>query len=97
MGIDCKKLRNDTGSSNSFIILMALSNVKEPLNTIQRDKYTKSPTLKDALEHRLKHEDYVECIDTKNKSLYAIAKRKKVAEMLDCFSICLFIKILQLS
>ena len=72
MGIYSKKLRNDRGSSatNSFILLMALSESKEPLNTTQISElisfhskgqiYKISATLKDALEHRLKREGYVE-------------------------------------
>ena len=71
--------------SNSFIILMALSDVKEPLNTTQISElialhtkgqiYKISATLKDALEHRLKREGYVEGIDEKNKSLYSITPK----------------------
>jgi hypothetical protein len=71
--------------SNSFIILMALSDVKEPLNTTQISEliafhtkgqiYKISATLKDALEHRLKREGYVEGIDMKNKSLYSITPK----------------------
>ena len=82
---------------------MALSDVKEPLNTTQISElialhtkgqiYKISATLKDALEHRLKREGYVEGIDEKNKSLYSITpKGKKVAEWLDCF-LSLFIKL----
>ena len=71
--------------SNSFIILMTLSDVKEPLNTTQISEliafhtkgqiYKISATLKDALEHRLKREGYVEGIDMKNKSLYSITPK----------------------
>jgi hypothetical protein len=71
--------------SNSFIILMALSDVKEPLNTTQISEliafhtkgqiYKISATLKDALEHRLKREGYVDGIDIKNKSLYSITPK----------------------
>src|SRR6478609_4073439 len=76
--------------SNSFIILMALEESNgEALNTTQiseiiavRTKgqlYKVSATLKDALEHRLKREGYVESIELKNKSLYSItAKGKKL-------------------
>jgi hypothetical protein len=76
--------------SNSFIILMALEESNdEALNTTQiseiiavRTKgqlYKVSATLKDALEHRLKREGYVESIELKNKSLYRItAKGKKL-------------------
>jgi predicted transcriptional regulator len=74
--------------SNSFIILMALEESKgEPLNTTQiseiiaiRTKgqiYKISATLKDALEHRLKREGYVEDIEVKNKSLYTITEKGK--------------------
>jgi hypothetical protein len=47
--------------------------------------YKISATLKDALEHRLKREGYVEGIEMKNGSLNYNSKRKKVAERLDCF------------
>jgi predicted transcriptional regulator len=74
--------------SNSFIILMALEeNNGEPLNTTQiseliavRTKgqvYKISATLKDALEHRLKREGYVESTEIKNKSLYSITPKGK--------------------
>jgi len=74
--------------SNSFIILMALEeNNGEPLNTTQiseiiavRTKgqiYRISATLKDALEHRLKREGYVESTEIKNKSLYKITPKGK--------------------
>lgn len=74
--------------SNSFIILMALEESNgEPLNTTQiseiiavRTKgqiYKISATLKDALEHRLKREGYVEGIEVKNKSLYTITEKGK--------------------
>jgi DNA-binding PadR family transcriptional regulator len=71
--------------SNSFIILMVLSDVKEPLNTTQISElisfhsrgqiYKISATLKDALEHRLKREGYVEGFDEKNRSLYSITPK----------------------
>ena len=71
--------------SNTFIILMALSDVKEPLNTTQISEliafhtkgqiYKISATLKDALEYRLKREGYVDGIDIKNKSLYSITPK----------------------
>ncbi len=75
--------------SNSFIILMALDENEDPLNTTQiseiiamRTKgqiYRISATLKDSLEHRLKREGYVESIELKNKSMYTItAKGKKL-------------------
>lgn len=74
--------------SNSFIILIALEeNNGEPLSTTQiseliavRTKgqiYRISATLKDALEHRLKREGYVESIELKNKSLYTITPKGK--------------------
>ena len=74
--------------SNSFIILMALEeNKNEPINTTQiseiiavRTKgqvYKISATLKDAVEHRLKREGYVESIELKNKSLYSITPKGK--------------------
>ncbi len=74
--------------SNSFIILMALEESNgEPLNTTQiseiiavRTKgqiYKISATLKDALEHRLKREGYVEGIEVKNKILYTITPKGK--------------------
>lgn len=74
--------------SNSFIILMALEECKnEPLNTTQNSEiiamrtkgqlYKVSATLKDALEHRLKREGYVESIELKNKSLYTITSKGK--------------------
>ena len=71
--------------SNSFILLMTLSEAKEPLNTTQISElisfhskgqiYKISATLKDALEHRLKREGYVEGIDEKNRSLYSITPK----------------------
>jgi DNA-binding PadR family transcriptional regulator len=73
---------NGAQLSNSFIILMALSESKEPLNTTQVSQiialntggqvYKISATLKDSLEHRLKREGYVVSIDLPNKSLYSI-------------------------
>ena len=56
---------------------MALSDGKEPLTTqiseliachTKEQIYEISATLKDALEHRLKREGYVEGIEMKNKS-----------------------------
>lgn len=72
--------------SNSFIILLALEeNNGNPLSTTQiseiiasRTKgqiYRISATLKDAIEHRLKREGYVESIEGKNKSLYTITEK----------------------
>jgi hypothetical protein len=73
--------------SNSFIILMALNESKEPLNTTQISQirvlntggqiYKISATLKDSLEHRLKREGYVESTDLPNKSLYSITPKGK--------------------
>jgi DNA-binding PadR family transcriptional regulator len=73
--------------SNSFIILMALNESKEPLNTTQISQiialntgakiYKISATLKDSLEHRLKREGYVEGTDLPNKSLYSITPKGK--------------------
>ena len=73
--------------SNSFIILMALDENEEPLNTTQiseiiavRTKgqlYKVSATLNDALEHRLKREGYVKSIELKNKSMYSITPKGK--------------------
>ena len=73
--------------SNSFIILMALNESKEPLNTTQISQiialdtggqiYKISATLKDSLEHRLKREGYVESIDLDKKSLYSITPKGK--------------------
>ena len=58
---------------------MALSAVKEPLNTTQIHTkgqiYEISATLKAALEHRLKCEGYFEGNDMKNMSLYSITPR----------------------
>ncbi len=72
--------------SNSFIILLALEeNNGEPLNTTQISEiiaartrgqiYKISATLKDALEHRLKREGYVESVELKNKNLYTITEK----------------------
>jgi DNA-binding PadR family transcriptional regulator len=73
--------------SNSFTILMALSESKELLNTTQISQkislntggqiYRISATLKDSLEHRLKREGYVESTDLPNKSLYSITPKGK--------------------
>jgi len=73
--------------SNSFIILMALNESKEPLNTTQISQiialntggqiYKISATLKDSLEHRLKREGYVESTALPNKSLYSITPKGK--------------------
>jgi siroheme synthase (precorrin-2 oxidase/ferrochelatase) len=73
--------------SNSLIILMALSESKDPLNTTQISQiialntkgqiYKISATLKDSLEHRLKREGYVEGVNLPNKSLYSITPKGK--------------------
>jgi predicted Zn-ribbon and HTH transcriptional regulator len=65
--------------SNSFVLLMVLSEAKEPLTTTQiseliskRSKdeiYRISATLRDSLEHRLKRESYVEGIEVNSKGL----------------------------
>jgi hypothetical protein len=86
--------------SNSFIILTALNRVNKALNTIQISEiivlhtkgriYKISATLKDSLEHGLKHEGYVEGLVVPAQkalrkpvkmSLYLITpKSKKVLE-----------------
>ena len=73
--------------SNSLIILMALSESKDPLNTTQISQiialntkgqiYKISATLKDSLEHRLKREGYVEGVNLSTKSLYSITPKGK--------------------
>jgi hypothetical protein len=89
--------------SNSFIILMALDESKEPLNTTQISQiialntggqiYKISATLKDSLEHRLKREGYVESTDLTNKSLFNFTKSKKAIKGMDCISFSLLIKL----
>jgi predicted transcriptional regulator len=78
--------------SNSFIILMALNESKEPISTSDISRmialysgghiYKFASTLKDSLEHRLKREGYVQGVDINdNKSLYSITpKGKKLLE-----------------
>jgi hypothetical protein len=71
--------------ANSFILLMVLSNAREPSSTTQISEiiskksrgeiFKLSSTLKDSLEHRLKRDGYVEGIDMKNKSLYSITPK----------------------
>jgi predicted transcriptional regulator len=71
--------------SNSFIILLALSEANEPLTTTQISEiitkqssgniYKISSTLKDSLEHRLKREGYVQGVDNERKSLYSITPK----------------------
>jgi DNA-binding PadR family transcriptional regulator len=71
--------------SNSFIILLALSEANEPLTTTQISEiitkqssgniYKISSTLKDSLEHRLKREGYVQGADNERKSLYSITPK----------------------
>ena len=73
--------------SNSFIILMALDDAKEPLSSAEISKvialysgghiYKLASTLKDSLESRLKREGYVEGADLNNKSLYSITPKGK--------------------
>jgi DNA-binding PadR family transcriptional regulator len=63
--------------SNSFIILMALYDSENPLNSTEISEiislktsgkiYKVSAALKDSLEHRLKREGYVESIDIPTK------------------------------
>ena len=77
--------------SNSFIILMVLNELKEPISTTDISRrislnsggqiYKLASTLKDSLEHRLRREGYVEGADLNNKSLYSITpKGKKLLE-----------------
>ena len=71
--------------SNSFVILMALTEAEQPLTTTQiseiisrRSKgliYKNPATLKDALEKRLKREGYVNGMVTANKILYSITSK----------------------
>lgn len=71
--------------SNSFIILLALSEANEPLTTTQISEiitkqssgniYKISSTLKDSLEHRLKREGYVQGVDSERKSRYSITPK----------------------
>jgi hypothetical protein len=78
---------NGAQLSNSFIILLALNDSNEPLNTTQISEiialgsrgqiYKISATLKDSLEHRLKREGYVKGVDLPNKSLYSITPKGK--------------------
>jgi predicted transcriptional regulator len=74
--------------SNSFIILMALNESKEPVSTTEISRtialysgghiYKFASTLKDSLEQRLKREGYVQGVDINdNKSLYAITPKGK--------------------
>ncbi len=71
--------------SNSFIVLLALSEANEPLTTTQISEiitkqsngniYKISSTLKDSLEHRLKREGYVQGVDNERKSRYSITPK----------------------
>ena len=73
--------------SNSFVILMALaeSEQQQPLTTTQISEiiskrsegriYKNPATLKDALEKRLKREEYVHGIIIANKILYSITPK----------------------
>ena len=73
--------------SNSFIILMALSDVKEPLNTTQISElialhtkgqiYKISATLKDALEHRLKREGSLRVLMRKTRACIPLLPREE--------------------
>ena len=73
--------------SNSFIILIALSESKRPLTTthvseiISRKSkghiYKNPATLKDSLEYRLKRDGYVKGVTQANKILYSITPKGK--------------------
>jgi hypothetical protein len=73
--------------SNSFIILIALSESTRPLTTTQvseiisrRTKgqiYKNPATLKDSLEYRLKRDGYVKGVNATNKILYSITPKGK--------------------
>jgi hypothetical protein len=73
--------------SNSFIILIALSESKRPLTTTQVSEiisrktkgqiYKNPATLKDSLEYRLKRDGYVKGVTAANKILYSIAPKGK--------------------
>ncbi|MGH9964121.1 MAG: hypothetical protein ACRD47_10470 [Nitrososphaeraceae archaeon] len=68
--------------SNSFVILLALIEAKQPLSSADISKvialcsegklYKPASTLKDSLEKRLKREGFVESTDLANKSRYSI-------------------------
>jgi hypothetical protein len=71
--------------SNSFIILLALLDAKQPLSSVDISKvialqsegklYKPASTLKDSLEHRLKREGFVERSDLTHKSRYSISRK----------------------
>lgn len=73
--------------SNSFIILIALSESKRPLSTTQVSEiisrkskgqiYKNPATLKDSLEYRLKRDGYVKGVTQANKILYSITPKGK--------------------
>jgi len=73
--------------SNGFIILLALSEAKEPLSSSDISKvialhsegqiYRPASTLKDSLENRLKREGFVESAELGHKSRYAISPKGK--------------------
>ncbi|MDR4492346.1 MAG: hypothetical protein R2685_15845 [Candidatus Nitrosocosmicus sp.] len=73
--------------SNSFIILLSLSILKNPSSSIDISKtiseyslgkiYKPASTLKDSLEKRLRREEYVKGIDVNNKTLYSITPKGK--------------------
>jgi hypothetical protein len=73
--------------SNSFIILIALSESKRPLTTTQVSEiisrkskgqiYKNPATLKDSLEYRLKRDGYVKGVTQANKILYSITPKGK--------------------
>lgn len=73
--------------SNSFIILIAISESKRPLTTTQVSEiisrktkgqiYKNPATLKDSLEYRLKRDGYVRGVTRANKILYSITPKGK--------------------
>ena len=73
--------------SNSFIILIGLSESKRPLTTTQVSEiisrktkgqiYKNPATLKDSLEYRLKREGYVKGVTAANKIMYSITPKGK--------------------
>lgn len=73
--------------SNSFIILLALIDAKQPLSSADISKvialysegqlYKPASTLKDSLEKRLKREGFVESTNLTHKSRYLISPKGK--------------------
>ena len=74
--------------SNSFIILMALNESKEPVSTTEISRtialynggpiYKFASTLTDSLENRLEHEGYVQGVDINGKkSLYSLHQKAR--------------------